>query len=183
MAIELVSYADLKALLDLRETTINDYPSLDLLRTSVTSAIENFLSRSLESIERTETNYIGAFKRSGIMLPAIPVSTISTVTITEAGVSTEYTENSDYEITEYGIRLFVSHRNVKIVVVYTGGITTVPGEINRAALLQTAYEFQSKDHIGAESVSTEGGNVNRPQLGLLKEVQRMLVNHQHPLRT
>lgn len=183
MAIELVSYVDLKALLELRETTINDYPSLDLLRTSVTSAIENFLGRCLESTERTEVIYIGSLKRSGIMLPAIPVSTISTVTITELGVSSELTVNSDYEIAEYGIKLFIPHKNVKVVVVYTGGITTVPIEINRAALLQTAYEFQSKDHIGAESVSTEGGNVNRPQLGLLKEVQRMLVNHQHPLRT
>jgi len=68
-----------------------------------------------------------------------------------------------------------------MVVVYTGGITEATNSMNRAALLQTAYEFQAKDHIGASSVSAEGGSVQRPELGLLKEVKRILSKDKHPL--
>ena len=75
----------------------------------------------------------------------------------------------------------VSLTNAKVVIVYTGGITIVPDAMARAALLQTAYEFQSKDQIGAESVTTDGGSVSRPALGLLKEVKRNLEKYKHPL--
>ena len=181
MAIELVTYAALKALMTLEKAAITDYPALDELRDSVTSAIEEELDRLLESKERTETIYIGAFSQSMLRLPAVPISSISSVTVTSGTTSDTYDENDEYEITDYGIRLLSSISNVKIVIVYTGGISTVPDAIARAALLQTAYEFQAKDHIGAESVSTDGGNVSRPALGLLKEVKRMLVKYKHPL--
>jgi len=181
MAIELVSYASLKALLTLEDALITDYPALNLIRTSVTSAIEEYLDRSLEEIERTETVYIGGFATKMIRLPGIPVASVSSVTVTIAGESETYDENEEFEITEYGIRLLVALSNAKVVIVYTGGISVVPGVIERAALLQTAYEFQSKDQIGAESVTTSGGSVSRPALGLLKEVKRMLNNEKHPL--
>jgi len=181
MAIELVSYAALKSLLGLENAAITDYPALDLLRPSVTSAIEEYLGRLLESTERTETIYIGSSKRSMISLPAIPVTAVSSVTVTIGADLETYDENEEYEISEYGLKLSVSLSSAKIVIVYTGGISTVPDAMARAALMQTAYEFQSKDHIGASSVSNEGGSVQRPELGLLKEVRRMLNQYKHPL--
>lgn len=181
MAIELVSYADLKAFLDLTEAAITDYPALNIIRTSVTSAIEEYLDRFLESIERTETIYIGRYKTNMLGLPAIPIASISSITVTIGSDAETYTEHEEYEITHYGIKLLVSLTNAKVVIVYTGGIAVVPGVINRAALLQTVYEFQAKEHVGAESVSNTGGSVSRPALGLLKEVRRMLENEKHPL--
>lgn len=181
MAIELVTYASLKDLMTLQEEEITDYPALSVIRTSVTSAIGEYLDRLLESKERTETVYVGSFKRYMIRLSAVPVTSISSVTVTIGTDSDTYGEHSEYEITEYGIKLLGSINNAKIVIVYIGGIVTVPDAIARAALLQTAYEFQAKDHIGAESVTTEGGNVNRPALGLLKEVKRLLNKYIHPL--
>ena len=182
MAIELVSYDDLKALLNLEDAAITDYPALELLRSSVTSAVEEEIGRLLESMERTETIYIGSRKRSMISLPAIPVTAVSSVTVTIIGESETYDENEEYEITEYGIQLAVSLSKAKMVVVYTGGISTVPDAMARAALMQVAYEFQAKDNIGSSSVSTEGGSVQRPELGLLKEVRRDLNRYKHPLR-
>jgi len=182
MAIELVTYSALKALLGLEDAAITEYPALEILRPSVTSAIEEYLSRLLESTERTETIYIGSRKRSMISLPAIPVTAVSSVTVTIIGESETYDENEEYEITEYGIQLAVSLSKAKIVIVYTGGISVVPDAMARAALMQTAYEFQAKDQIGASSVSTAGGSVQRPELGLLKEVKRMLNQYKHPLR-
>lgn len=181
MAIELTTYAALKALMSLEKATITDYYALDEIRNSVTSAIEEELDRLLESKERTETIYIGSFSQSMLRLPAVPISSISSVMVTSGINSDAYAENDEYEITDYGIKLLSSISNVKIVIIYTGGISTVPDAIARAALLQTAYEFQAKDHIGAESVSTDGGNVSRPALGLLKEVKRLLVKYKHPL--
>jgi len=181
MTIELVSYDDLKSLLGLTEVAIINYPALGLIRTSVTSAIEEELDRLFEPIERTETIYIGQFLQSMIPLPAIPISAVDSVIITIGTDSESYTEDEDYEVTDYGLRLFNPLSRAKIVVVYTGGLTEVPDAIARAALLQTAYEFQSKDQVGATSMSTDGGSVSRPELGLLKEVKRLLKNYKHPL--
>jgi hypothetical protein len=181
MAIELVTYAALKALMALENAAITDYPALDEIRDSVTSAIEEELDRLLESKERTETIYVGSFNQAMLRLSAVPIASISSVTVTSGINSDTYDEHDEYEITKYGIRLLSSIANVKIVIVYTGGISTVPDAIARAALLQTAYEFQAKDHIGAESVSTDGGSVSRPALGLLKEVKRLLNKYKHPL--
>jgi len=181
MSIELVSYADLKALLNLSESLITDYPALNLLRESVTAAIEGYLGRELESKSRSVIIYAPNVATQMIHLKAVPVASVSALTVTIGGNAEEYNAN-DYEIKNYGVRLYGKVSNAKIAITYTGGISTVPDAINRAALMQTAYEFQSKEHIGAESVSTEGGFVSRPALGLLNEVKRMLNSERHPLR-
>ena len=73
---------------------------------------------------------------------------------------------------------------VPVSVVYTGGYANdeVPEGLNRASLLQTVYEFQGRDHLGAESVSSDGGVVQRPELGLLKIVKGLLDNYKHPTK-
>jgi len=182
MAIELVSYSDLKSLLNLTDSAITDYPALGVIRESVTSAFETYTGRLLESKARTVTVYIGPSPTAIIKLDAVPISAVASVTVTILGDSESYTENDDYEITAYGIKLLSKVRNCSIAITYTGGMSTVPDSVARAALLQTAYEFQSKDQIGSESVSTDGGTITRPALGLLKEVRRLLDPNKHPLR-
>jgi len=181
MSIELVSYANLKNLLDLEESAITDYPALNVLRDSVTAAFEAYTGRLFESKERTDTLYIDTATQM-IKLDAIPISSVGSLTVTISETTETYTEHDDYEITGYGLRLLSSVENCSIAITYTGGISTVPDTLARAALLQVAYEFQSKDQIGSESVSTEGGTITRPPLGLLKEVKRLLDQNMHPLR-
>jgi len=181
MSIELVSFANLKSFMNLADAAITDYPALGVIRDSVTAAFENHTSRLFEEIERTQTIFIGRCVTSMISLSGVPVASVSTVTVTIGGDDESYTEDDDYEITSYGIRLFSELKNSKIVVVYTGGLSAVPMDIARAALLQTVHEFQSKDQIGAESVSTDGGTISHPPLGLLKEVRRILRQYIHPL--
>jgi len=182
MAIELVTYADLKSLLGLTDSAITDYPALGVIRDSVTAAFDTYLGRALDPIARTVTIYVGAQPTAIIKLNGVPISAVASVSVTILGDSESYTENEDYEVTGYGIRLLSKVKNCSIAITYTGGMTVVPDAVNRAALLQVAYEFQSKDQIGSESVSTDGGTVTRPVLGLLKEVQRLLDPHKHPLR-
>jgi hypothetical protein len=181
MAIELVSYDDLKDLLDLEEDAITGYPSLSIIRASVTSAIEEYLGRELESKSRTDTLYVEGTPTSMIYLPAIPVTSVTSLVVTWSDDTETYTVNNDFEITGYGLKFYASVSNVSIAITYVGGMSTVPDAVKRAALLQTAYEFQSKDQIGAESVSTDGGYVSRPPLGLLPEVKRILNRFKHPL--
>ena len=64
----------------------------------------------------------------------------------------------------------------KTVITYTGGLTVVPAELTRAALLQTVYEYQNKDSVGLENISNQGGSVTKPEIGLLKEVKQILNN-------
>jgi len=180
MAIELVSYADLKSLLGLEEATIASYPDLALIQSSVTAAIEEYIGRSLESIERTEHCFIGSERSKMISLKGLPVASVSAVTITIENEE-ESLADDDYYITEYGIKLLSGYRNCKVSVVYTGGLSSVTEDIKRAALYQVAYEYQSKDFIGVENVFTEGGSVTRPELSLLKETKRMLESSKHPL--
>lgn len=180
MAIELVSYDDLAALLGLEASAITDYPALGVLQLSVLAGIEEYIGRELENKERTENVFVGNTPTQMIGLVGLPVASISTVTVTTEGTEEEY-GSDDYYITEYGIKFHAKVVNAKVVVSYIGGLLTVPTTINRAALIQTAYEFQSKDQIGAESVSTDGGMVSRPPLGLLAETKRMLNSEKHPL--
>lgn len=182
MAIELVTYANLKNLLDLEDAAITDYPALNVLRDSVTSAFEAYTGRLFESKARTETIYIGSFATQMVKLDAIPVSSVASLTVTISETTETYAEHGDYEIAAYGIKLLSSVKDCTIAITYTGGISTVPDDLARAALLQVAYEFQAKDQIGAESVSTEGGTISRPALGLLKEVRKLLNQNMHPLR-
>lgn len=170
---DLVTYDDLKALLKLAGSDISEYPELELIRDSVKSAIENFIGRELESTERTESFYLSSQSQM-IKLSAIPISEISELTIDGT--------DADYTITRYGILLdAIPDLNGLFSCTYTGGYNTIPSDISRAALLQTAYEFQGKTHIGVETISNEGGSVTRPELGLLKEVKRLLQPYKHPL--
>ena len=179
--IELVTFAELKTLLDLDGTTIAEYPALALLQTSVLSAIESYIGRLLTSEERTNTLHIGGTSTSIIPLPGIPIASVASVTASSQGSDSDFEENSDYVIDSFGIRLLHKIQITKLTIVYTGGLTETNGNLKRAALMQIAYEYQGKEQIGASYTSNEGGSVTRPELSLLKEVRRILDGEKHPL--
>lgn len=182
MGLLLVEYEDLKDLLNLEGLVISEYPALSLLRDSVTVAIEEYLGRELQSLERTEVVYIGAQNTTMIYLPALPVTSISSIVVSEQGTERTLTEYSDYEITEYGITTYSGIQKCKITIIYTGGLAVTTEALTRAALLQISFEFQNKEHIANTYTSTEGGSVSVPTLQLLDEVKRMLLKEKHPLR-
>jgi len=176
---DLIEFADLKSLLGLDCTSIDEYPALALLRNSVSAAIESHLGRALEYGNRTEQVELWEHD-SMVPLRALPVESVDTVTVTLFGGSTASTVTG-WMPTNYGIAL-LSPAQCVVSVTYNGGLTEVPDWLRRAALMQTAYEFQNKDHIGADFVTIEGGSVKRSELSLLKEVRRLLDAHRHPAR-
>lgn len=185
MAFELTTFADIKALADLSKSLITDYPSIGVLKPAVEGAIIDYCQAEFDATvsPRTETFFTGSTPTAMIPFRALPVGTITSVTVTTLGEDTSLTENTDYEVTAYGIRTFTNYQNAKFTLVYVGGYAegSVPAGLSSAALIQTAYEYQNHNHIGAETVSTEGGTVRRPALQLLPEVVRRLQPYVHPL--
>lgn len=172
MAIELISFDELKTFLGLIETE-SDYPELALIQESVVSAIEDTTGRILEQGDYTQTKHSFWTDTVMIKLDAIPVLKVESVTIDGAAVS-------GYKIRTYGLDLPRTVFEETVVVKYTGGVDAVSGTLKRAALLQTVYEFQHKEFVGVETISTEGGTVTRPALGMLKEVAKLLEKERHP---
>lgn len=185
MSFELVTFEELRNVLKLEKNTVQEYPSLEVLKGSVESAIENFLGRELEEMARTESILLPLDGTMMIQLKGTPVSSVATVTITDAfGNQETLTEQSDFRITSWGIRLFQKHKDVNVSVTYTGGYAEgeVPGIITRAALLQTIHEFRKAPDVGAQVVESEGGTIRYPELGLLKHVKEILHPYVNPLR-
>ena len=182
MAWELCTFDQLKAILGLTKSALTDYPDLAIIKLKVEAAIENYIGRGLEKKERTELFYVTG-PTYMFSLKGLPVDSVSSLTVTTSADAEDYSSD-DYDFAEYGLKLPFDMKDAKVEITYTGGVSedTVPDDINRAALYQTSFEYLGKDQMGAEAVSTEGGTVSRPELGLLKEVKRDLTRYIHPLK-
>ena len=192
MAYNFVLFAQIKKLLGLEKGDVEDYPQLEFIIDSVEDAIEDYCGRLFEYSVVTDERVNLSFSSRMVPLLRLPIESIEEVRIV---TSENETTTTAYEITPYGIRLDTAYGgykdevnyenavsgNVWIEVDYTGGYETEPPKtVQRAAYLQIGYEYQNVDHIGAQSVTTEGGSVNRPELGLLKEVKTRLQKFIHP---
>ncbi len=188
MAIELVTFAEIKAFLDLEEAAITSYPALEEIKAEMVFAFEAFLCRGLETKARTQI--ITVYQSNDmISLLGIPVASVSSF-VDHYG--NEYTEaNGDFLRTAYGLRMLSTEfESNELSVTYTGGVSSagvitdekMNSVFKRAALRQIAYEWQARDFVGAQSVSTDGGTVSRPALSLLKIVRDMLSVYDHPLK-
>lgn len=178
MALTLVPYDQLQKLLELNGSTLGEYPALEWIADHVQAALEAFLGRELEEKQRTAEVLLPSAPTAQVPLAALPVSSVSQVLV-------DGDAEDNYRRTTYGIRLPAPRREVAVEVTYTGGFTdaTLPAAIQRAAVYQAAYEYQAHEFVGAQSIETEGGTVNRPELGLLGHVRAQLQPYVHPLRT
>lgn len=170
---ELFEFEDIKALLELDGTAMSEYPALELIAEMVTASFEEYLGKLFEEEKRSFELYIENPTKL-VSLKGLPVKNVTTLKV-------EGSDITDYTITGYGLRLKAAIGGGLLECTYTGGLPEVPAWLKRAAIYQTAYEFQSKDHIGADYVQTEGGSVGRPALELLKNVKLILDPHVHPL--
>jgi len=173
MAIELVSFDELAPILGLGKTETN-YPDLTIIQESVVAMFENHVDRIFKKSSHVEDLFLYSNTR---MLPLKGLPVIAITSITEDGVTLGV---DTYGLRPYGVELNDKKNGVTIQLSYTGGFTSVPADLKRAALLQTVYEYQNKNSIGLEVVSTNGGTVSKPQLGMLKEVERLLNKYVHP---
>lgn len=179
---ELISSSEVSTLLNLKLDSALGYPALSVISRRLVSSFQEFTQREFEQKERTQIIYVHSTGTKMVRLNALPIESVSSV-ILESMIA-DASDNlsvTDFGIAEYGLKLFYKVKNCKITVTYTGGLEEPTEEMKAAALYQLAYEFQSKEHIGAESVINEGGSIYRPPLGLLEETKRMLKSSVHPL--
>lgn len=171
--LQLVKFSDLSSLLDLKKESLDDYPALKLLISSVYSAIESYTGRWLEAATYTELIQIDG---KLINLSALPITSITSVDIDD-----EEVDVTTIKIGKYDIALPLNKSGLAKVV-YVGGYEDPTAELTRAALLQIAHEYQRKDQIGATLSTTDGGSVTWPELTLLTEVKRILGPYVNPNR-
>ncbi len=167
-ALDFAPFAKLKSLLVLEKAAITDYPQLGEIVNRVKVAFEIYLGAKLDlatyvhsQFQQTATRYI--------YLPALPIVSVASVVLDSLA-------QTDYKITAFGVVLPAAIQETSVTVTFSGGYdsTSYPPAIEKAALTQTVYEFKNVNNMGSTSVSTEGGSVTYPELGLLTEVKRML---------
>lgn len=167
----LTKFEELQPLLNLSKA-VTEYPALPLIQDSVEAAIAGFIGRTIKFDKYKETLWTDSY----LIVNALPIKSIVQITLDGVVVDESNYKRKPNWIEWYG------EAGVEVVVTYKGGFETYPAELKRAATLQTVYEYQNRDHIGANSIANEGGSVQVPELGLLKEVQRILKPYKHPLR-
>jgi len=177
----ILDFDDLKAILNLAESSESEYPALEYLMDATESAVKIYCSCEFEyQATYSETIQVTGSRRI-IDLTLLPISSVSSVTVDGEAIS-----SSDYRInSSWGIKLSSQVTDADVVVTYSGGHQrqSIPKALRKALNMQVAYEFQSIDQIGATSVRTEGGTVERPALQLLPEVRRLLQPFRHPMRS
>lgn len=170
----LVRFSKIRDLIDLEapvssegEATLDDFPQLAVLLDSVKASIESYVGRYIEQDSYTESGWID---NNEIPLRALPVKKIKSLTL-----DGEPVDSTKIRLTRSGISLPSNvPRETLFSVKYQGGFDEIPADIERAALLQVIYEYNRLPHIGATSVSNDGGSVQTPELGLLREVRTLL---------
>lgn len=168
-------FADVKALLSWTGANYAAYPAAQAIDATLIASFDNYLGRYLATGTYTETLYRRSRATSFVMLRALPIASVTTVTV-------DGDATTDFTIDAWGLRLGSSALNLPIVVTYVGGYddATLPSAIRRAGALQLIYEYNRLPHVGATSVTADGGTVRTPELGLLAEVKRLLAPYRHP---
>lgn len=196
MTAHIHSLADFKTYQSISDTTFDAI--FTILRNGIKDRIQAHCKRLFESASRTEKVY-----GKGYMIPlkALPVASITSVKIYSKGNnSTDYDtlENTEYDITPYGVELENPlTRGAWVEVVYTGGYskgtedtesdilifseTDYSTNIKRAAMIQLAHEWNTRLKPGSEVISTDAGSINTSKLELLQEVKDALAPCIHPL--
>lgn len=172
---DFIPFSAIKPLLSLDGDTYDDYPDLIPIVEAVKGSIEDYLGRVLDVGDYTQTVLPRLTPTRMIYLEALPVNSVASVEIDGTALTEE-----DYVITDYGLRLNLAVVEQTVAVEYNGGLSTIPSNLSGAAAIQAAYEYQSKSHIGAQTITTDGGTVTRPALQLLPEVKRRLAKLRHP---
>lgn len=179
--IELVSFDELRVSAiggdsGLRESSISHYPRLEYIISSVYSAIEIYTQRILEF-----GNYSYSSKNHQsrmVKLDAIPITSVEVI---DNYTSITLEEETDYEITDYGIRLL--NKTSNLTVNYSGGFTnlTVPDNFKRAAYYQIQSEYMKRDSLDGSYLNNYGGSIRRPPIELLGITKSTLDSVRHPL--
>jgi hypothetical protein len=183
---DLTTIANVKSLLSIAATD-NDEIILAIVK-GVSSEIENFIDRQLETKERTE--YFDVRKDQTIFpLKAYPVSALKAYSDSYRLFGTEIDSTNMTFLGDDGNLIIdqqIPDEGAKALkVVYTGGLAANQGalqvsypDIEMAARLQSAFVFEKRQklNVGSESVSGSSVSVSQ-ELKFLPEVESIITRY------
>ena len=169
----IVSFEDIKSYANLTKDSISDYPAIEVNVDLVHAAIEEYCGRSI-AVEDSglEFSYHEFDRTRHVYLNNLPITAINSFALDGVLV-----DPSRYTVGLYGLVCKFDINDQDIHIDYDAGYESeddIPRALYRAELIQIVYEYQTNDHIGASAVSTDGGSVSTPELGLLKTVKQLL---------
>lgn len=147
----LIELSEVKEWLKLSDTGDDDFLMKSINDWSDT--IETRLGRSIKTQTHTDERHDGG--KIAVVLQHIPVTAISSITIDGGELG-----SSDYNYFNSGIVRLVYGKVFgggpgSILVTYTGGFTTVPGDLKRATKQLVALEFYLSGH-GRKALAKRG---------------------------
>ena len=142
-------------------------PELTLAINSVSARFLKFTGRQrITSGTLVQIEALPPYSVPTVYLRAAPVDTGETFTVEvyEDGASAETLSDSDYDLEDVGGRLLLLGHNGtgprstrRLVVSYTGGWSTVPGDVIESAVRLMKLDKQRRDGVsGVQSASYEG---------------------------
>jgi len=122
--------------------------------------VETRLGRVINSAEHTGERHDGG--KLAVLLKNIPVTTLSSISVDGAALgSSDYTIDTDSGIIRLGSGKAFGGGPGSILVTYTGGYSTVPGDLKRAMMQLVALELYLSGHgrkaLAKRSESTDAG--------------------------
>jgi len=141
-------------------------PELTLAINSVSARFLKFTGRQrITSGALVQTEALPPAQVPTVYLRAAPVDTGETFTVEvyQDGASVETLTDSDYDLEDVGGRLFLNGHNStgnrstrRLVISYTGGWSTVPGDVVESAVHYMRLNRRRRDGmVGASSVSSD----------------------------
>lgn len=178
---EIITFDELKTRLKLSQPNLSDYPELESIKSSVEYAIKSYVDREFclgTYVEQVDSSYI-----AGNLLPlrAIPIIELKSIQVLSG--DSGYSDISNYTVGFAWLKSLTTLPELQLKITYDGGLEEMPDALKRACLLQTLFEFQSKNEVAAIRLKQpSGGEIERPPLGLLDEVKRLLTDYVHPAK-
>lgn len=167
----LATFAQLADYLDLKKSTIADYPTLGVLTNAMQSIFETYTSRQFDLVERVVVfRVLDEDGEDFFWLKGTPIESVSAVLVDGEPVTFTFGE-ADIKLETAALR------HSKVEVTYLGGLiditddttflATIPPDLNLAAIRQICFEYQNRARLAATTVSLDTNSVKLPSLNLL----------------
>jgi len=148
----LITIAEIKDWLKLSGTGDDDF--LQRAINDWSDTIEKRLARVIKSAEHTDERHDGG--KRAVLLKNIPVTAISEITIDATEVSSDdYTYDGESGVIRMATGYAFDGGPGSVLVTYTGGYDTVPGDLVRAVKQLTALEYYLSGH-GRKALAKRG---------------------------
>lgn len=144
---DLTTVANLKAWLNLASTNTDVDAQIQRLVTAVSVGIQNWLNRDLKAVARTE-----AYDGTGsdlLLLRQVPVVSVARVLVDGQELPAAAYRFTPISLVRLGGWWPNGWGNV--VITYTAGYDTIPGDVEQACLELAALRWKERDRIGLAS--------------------------------